>query len=136
MFCGFLCLCLFDAGSSKVASLEVLLRRTKKSKMIESDFLLPSSVVFADQRCIRLGVTAMLMIKPDELLVGSGDGNVCLVVDQTTRPSSFKKPIHDGIPKKIAEPTRPCLTEVGDGDDDAGAKSAKYVNICTFIGPE
>ena len=130
MFCGFLCFCLFDAGSSKV-----LLRRTKKSKMIESDFLLPSSVVFADQRCIRLGVTAMLMIKPDELLVGSGDGNVCLVVDQTTRPSSFKKPIHDGIPKKIAEPTRPCLTEVGDDDDD-GAKSAKCVNICTFIGPE
>lgn len=52
------------------------------------------------------------MLKPDELLVGSGDGNVCVVKDQTLKPSLFKKPSHDGIPKKITEPTKPCLVEV------------------------
>ena len=58
------------------------------------------------------GVTSMVMLKPDELLVGSGDGNVCVVKDQTLKPSLFKKPSHDGIPKKITEPTKPCLVEV------------------------
>ena len=54
----------------------------------------------------------MLMLKPDELLVGSGDGNVCIVKDQTLKPSLFKKPSHDGIPKQVVEPTKPCLIEV------------------------
>ena len=60
----------------------------------------------------RGGVTALLAIKYDELLVGSGDGTVCIVVDQTTKPSSFKKPTHDGVPKTVSEPTKPCLREV------------------------
>ena len=58
------------------------------------------------------GVTALLAIKYDELLVGSGDGTVCIVVDQTTKPSNFKKPTHDGVPKTVSEPTKPCLREV------------------------
>jgi hypothetical protein len=57
-------------------------------------------------------VTALLALKLDELLVGSGDGNVCLVLDRSTKPSNFKKPPQDGIPKQVAEPTQPCLTEV------------------------
>ena len=62
-----------------------------------------------------IGVTSLLTLKRDEFLVGSGDGNVCLVVDQTTKPSRFKKPVHDGIPKQITEPTKNCLTEVSWG---------------------
>ena len=58
------------------------------------------------------GVTALLAIKYDELLVGSGDGTVCIVVDQTTKPSNFRKPTHDGVPKTVSEPTKPCLREV------------------------
>ena len=54
----------------------------------------------------------MLVLKPDELVVGSGDGNVCIVIDKTTKPAIFKKPTHDGVPKQIVEPTKACLTEV------------------------
>ena len=54
----------------------------------------------------------MVMLQPDELIVGSGDGNVCIVKDQTLKPSLFKKPTHDGVPKQITEPTKPCLVEV------------------------
>ena len=62
--------------------------------------------------CYFLGVTSMVMLQPDELIVGSGDGNVCIVKDQTLKPSLFKKPTHDGVPKQITEPTKPCLVEV------------------------
>ncbi len=52
-----------------------------------------------------------MALKPDELLVGSGDGNVCLVLDKSTRQGR-KKPPQDGVPKQVSEPTNPCLMEV------------------------
>ena len=70
-----------------------------------------SHATFLNVLCF-LGVSALLMVKADELLVGSRDGSVCLVQDTTTNPTKFRKPVHDGIPKTITEPTKPCLTQV------------------------
>ena len=77
----------------------------KAIKKLFEDWFLTRHIFF-------IGVTSLLTLKRDEFLVGSGDGSVCLVVDQTTKPSRFKKPIHDGIPKQITEPTKNRLTEV------------------------
>lgn len=63
----------------------------------------------------------MVMLQPDELIVGSGDGNVCIVKDQTLKPSLFKKPTHDGVPKQITEPTKPCLVEVKNSNMQVGS---------------
>ena len=57
----------------------------------------------------------MLEIKPDELMVGSGDGSVCLIRDTTLIPKSGKgrsKSMNSGVSTTVKEPTEPCLTEV------------------------
>ena len=58
-----------------------------------------------------LGVLSMLELKPNELLVGSGDGSVSLVLDKSGLVAHPKrKP--DGITKQLNEPTTSCLQEV------------------------
>lgn len=57
----------------------------------------------------------MLEIKPDELMVGSGDGSVCLIRDTTLIPKNGKgrsKSMNSGVSTTVKEPTEPCLTEV------------------------
>ena len=81
--------------------------------------ILPGSTFFI---CIALlhqiafiGALSMLEIKPDELMVGSGDGSVCLIRDTTLVPKSGKgrsKSMNSGVSTTVKEPTEPCLTEV------------------------
>ena len=57
----------------------------------------------------------MLEIKPDEFMVGSGDGNVCLIRDATLTAKggrTRKKALNTGVSTTVKEPTEPCLTEV------------------------
>ena len=56
----------------------------------------------------------MLELKPNELLVGSGDGSVSLVLDKSglVGPQQRRKP--DGITRQLNEPTTSCLQEVND----------------------
>ena len=57
----------------------------------------------------------MLEIKPDEFMVGSGDGNVCLIRDATLTAKggrTRKKSLNAGVSTTVKEPTEPCLTEV------------------------
>jgi hypothetical protein len=57
------------------------------------------------------GVLSMLELKPNELLVGSGDGSVSLVLDKSGLVAHPKrKP--DGITRQLNEPTTSCLQEV------------------------
>ena len=73
------------------------------------------------------------MLQPDELIVGSGDGNVCIVKDQTLKPSLFKKPTHDGVPKQITEPTKPCLVEVKNSNMLVGSASLSIATTDTWL---
>ena len=62
----------------------------------------------------------MLEIKPDELMVGSGDGSVCLIRDTTLIPKNGKgrsKSMNSGVSTTVKEPTEPCLTEVSNHID-------------------
>ena len=57
----------------------------------------------------------MLEIKPDEFMVGSGDGSVCLIRDTTLTAKGGKnrsKTLNAGVSTTVKEPTEPCLTEV------------------------
>ena len=57
----------------------------------------------------------MIEIKLNEILVGSGDGSVCLVLDHSTKKLLQGKklnPKDDGMPTQIHEPTVSCLQEV------------------------
>ena len=57
----------------------------------------------------------MLEIKPDEFMVGSGDGSVCLIRDTTLTSKSGgkrKSSKNAGVSTTVQEPTEPCLTEV------------------------
>jgi hypothetical protein len=57
----------------------------------------------------------MLEIKPDEFMVGSGDGNVCLIRDATLTAQGGRKrskALNVGVSNTVKEPTEPCLTEV------------------------
>ena len=58
----------------------------------------------------------MLEIKPDEFMVGSGDGNVSLIRDSTVTAKGTKqnrpKAVNSGVSTTVKEPTEPCLTEV------------------------
>ena len=53
----------------------------------------------------------MLEIKPDEFLVGSGDGTVSMVKDMTYAKAK-KKPPTGGTFASVKEPTDPVLKEV------------------------
>ena len=53
----------------------------------------------------------MLEIKPDEFLVGSGDGSVSLVRDMTYRAKQ-KSRSNLGTSSVVKEPTEQCLHEV------------------------
>lgn len=52
----------------------------------------------------------MLEVKPDEFLVGSGDGFVCLVKDLSIGKSKPKE-TKDGN-RQVKEPTDQCLKEI------------------------
>lgn len=57
----------------------------------------------------------MLEIKLDELMVGSGDGNVCLIKDASLASKGGKnrsKALKAGVSTTVKEPTEPCLIEV------------------------
>jgi hypothetical protein len=58
------------------------------------------------------GVQAMLELKPNELLVGSGDGSVSLVLDKSGQQQHQQKKKSDGITRQLNEPTLSCLQEV------------------------
>jgi len=58
-----------------------------------------------------IGVLAMLELKPNELLVGSGDGSVSLVLDKSGQAAHQKRK-SDGITRQLNEPTTSCLQEV------------------------
>ena len=53
----------------------------------------------------------MLELKPNELLVGSGDGSVCLVLDKSGQSGQNRRK-SDGITRQLNEPTQSCLQEV------------------------
>jgi len=53
----------------------------------------------------------MLELKPNEILVGSGDGSVCLVLDKSGQAGQNRKK-SDGITRQLNEPTLSCLQEV------------------------
>jgi len=57
------------------------------------------------------GVHAMLELKPNELLIGSGDGSVSLVLDKSGQGGQGRKKA-DGITRQLNEPTLSCLQEV------------------------
>ena len=57
----------------------------------------------------------MLEIKPDEFMVGSGDGSVCLIKDASLKSKAGKnrsKALKAGVSTTVKEPTEPCLIEV------------------------
>ncbi len=56
----------------------------------------------------------MLELKPNELLVGSGDGSVSLVLDKSGLAGPHQKRKPDGITRQLNEPTTSCLQEVCD----------------------
>lgn len=62
------------------------------------------------------GALCILEIKPDEFMVGSGDGNVSLIRDSTVTAKGNKqgrhKAVNSGVSTTVKEPTEPCLTEV------------------------
>ncbi len=60
------------------------------------------------------GVLSMLELKPNELLVGSGDGSVSLVLDKSGLGGPQQKRKPDGITRQLNEPTTSCLQEVND----------------------
>ena len=59
-----------------------------------------------------VGVHAMLELKPNELLIGSGDGSVALVLDKSGQGSGQSRKKSDGITRQLNEPTLSCLQEV------------------------
>ena len=78
---------------------------------------------------MELGVLSMLELKPNELLVGSGDGSVSLVLDKSGLVAHPKrKP--DGITKQLNEPTTSCLQEV----TPAFFKDFMIWRECGFVG--
>lgn len=58
-----------------------------------------------------VGVLCMLELKPDEFLVGSGDGTVSLVRDMTYAKAK-RKPSTGGTFATVKEPTDQVLKEV------------------------
>ena len=80
----------------------------------------------------------MLEIKPDELMVGSGDGSVCLIRDTTLIPKNGKgrsKSMNSGVSTTVKEPTEPCLTEVSYHIDSnrLNMNGITYFSGCNFF---